>query len=518
MIRSSKHVKGIAAWGMAVATLLGMASLASGQSYSTCKYFSQNPHDALDCVEAAFSASPAHLTFSSMPPGNGFAVGGVLEQNTHYVSPFAFATKPTLVSGSPGPVLPTGSTSSLPSLGSLWSADARLAAVFSMNGSWLTTGNLTVMPKGYVPGHRVDHNGVEVSCNKLGSLCTRKIFGVHLEATHRSLQTISFYGLGQNSPGVKYIFKQDDTFGSLRAALPIVDWLTVESGFEYRQTDLPRSSSPNSVAAHFGEANAPGLNAQPGTAHSHAAIKTAPILYISPRTDDSDLNHTGPLMKPYLLFTLRNSFEYHWYAAPSDTSYSFQQAVFDADENIQLDTIVRHYVQVADVKGGFSRFVNATLAHSCGDKGVDWSKPDHYVLKVHQPCRFGDLDLRSHIVASRTGSNSSVPFYLQPTVGGSDIDSRPSLRAYPDYRFRDRNALFVQVDYSVPVWNPVGLLLFYDGGTVGPTFSSLSFAHLRQDGGVGATFSAQGHVAAQGYLAFGAGHGPTFAYNFTKFF
>jgi hypothetical protein len=30
--------------------------------------------------------------------------------------------------------------------------------------------------------------------------------------------------------------------------------------------------------------------------------------------------------------------------------------------------------------------------------------------------------------------------------------------------------------------------------------------------------SLQGHIAAQGYLAFGAGHGPTFGYNFTKFF
>ncbi len=30
--------------------------------------------------------------------------------------------------------------------------------------------------------------------------------------------------------------------------------------------------------------------------------------------------------------------------------------------------------------------------------------------------------------------------------------------------------------------------------------------------------SLQGRIAAQGYLAPGAGHGPTFGYNFTKFF
>ena len=66
--------------------------------------------------------------------------------------------------------------------------------------------------------------------------------------------------------------------------------------------------------------------------------------------------------------------------------------------------------------------------------------------------------------------------------------------------------------------DPLGMLVFYDAGTVGPTFSSLSFAHLRQDGGLGVTLSLQGHVAAQGYLAWGAGHGPAFGYNFTKFF
>jgi hypothetical protein len=123
------------------------------------------------------------------------------------------------------------------------------------------------MPKGYTDGHRTDHNGVKVSCNKLGFLCTSKIFGMHLEATHRSLQTISFYGIGPLSPSVKYIFHQNDTFGSFRAALPLTDWLAVESGFEYRQTDIPLSAASNSVSANFSSAAVPGLSSQPGFAH-----------------------------------------------------------------------------------------------------------------------------------------------------------------------------------------------------------------------------------------------------------
>ena len=129
------------------------------------------------------------------------------------------------------------------------------------------------------------------------------------------------------------------------------------------------------------------------------------------------------------------------------------------------------------------------LARACGDSGINWKEAYRYVLKVRQRCRFGDIDLRSHIVTSMTGSGSAVPFYLQPTVGGSDIDSAPVSGGFPDYRFRAPDALFVQTDYSVPIRDPIGFLLYYDAGTVGPTFSSLSFANLRQDGGVGITLS-----------------------------
>ena len=501
---------------VAAILLIGTGTLVDAQSYDSCKNVSGNLHTKIDCMEAIFSASPAHLTFSSMPPGNGIAFGGIIEQNNHYVSPFALPGALRLSSGNAAERPPAYSTGQLPSLGSLWSADGRLAAVGSVNGSWLATGQLTLLPKGYVPGHRTDHNGVEISCNKLGILCTNQVFGMHFEGTHRSLQTISFYGLGPNSSAVKYIFPENDTYGSFRANLPLQDWLSIEGGFEYLQPDLPHSSGVNSVNNNFDNVTAPGLVSQPGFAHSFAALHTSPHFYSSPKTDDKDLNHTGPLMKRNLLFTLRNSVEYHWWTAQGDSTQSSQQFIFDADENIQLATRVRRYVQVADTKG--SRFLYAMLARACGDSDINWKEPSDYVLKVRQRCRFGDVDLRSHIVTSMTGTRSTVPFYLQPTVGGSDIDSRPSLRGFPDYRFRAPDALFVQTDYSVPIRDPIGFLLYYDAGTVGPTFSSLSFANLRQDGGLGVTLSLQGHVAAQGYLAWGAGHGPFFGYNFTKFF
>jgi hypothetical protein len=497
---------------LAAALLLGSTCM-HAQTFHTCRAFAENPHDTLDCLEALFSEDPLHLTLSGMPPGNGIALGAVLEQNTHYVSPFAAPTTTRIAPGSAALQPPDTSTSTLPALGSLWSADGRLSAIFSDNGSWTTTGMLTVLPRGYKPGHRLDHNGVQVQCNKLGFLCTNKIFGLHFEATHRSLETVSFYGIGPKSPTTKYTFHQNDTYGSLRASLPIVDWLAVESGFEVVQTDLPPTVNPNSVSANFTDATAPGITSQPTFLHPYVALRAAPVLYASPKTDDQDENHTGPLMKPYLQFTLRNSAEYHWFAAQSDPASSFQQFILDSDENVQIASVVRHYVQVQDIKG--SRLFYRMLARDCGDSGIDWSKPLDFVLKVRQRCNYGSLDVRAHLVASQTGAGSTVPFYLQPTVGGSDIDSRLSLRAYPDYRFRGPDALTVQTNLSLPL----DLLVFYDAGTVGQTFSSLSFGHLRQDAGIGVGVSLQGNLIAQAYMAWGsAGAVPTFGYNFSKLF
>ena len=74
---------------------------------------------------------------------------------------------------------------------------------------------------------------------------------------------------------------------------------------------------------------------------------------------------------------------------------------------------------------------------------------------------------------------------MLPTLGGQDIDSRVSLRGFENYRFRAPDTMFVQAEYSLPVYDPFALLLFYDAGNVGNTLGDLSFANLRQDGGFG---------------------------------
>ncbi len=84
----------------AVAAVLLWPSLAAAQTFHDCRAFTQNVHDTLDCLEALFSEDPLHLTLSGMPPGNGVALGAVLEQNTHYVSPFSGAAVARVQPGS----------------------------------------------------------------------------------------------------------------------------------------------------------------------------------------------------------------------------------------------------------------------------------------------------------------------------------------------------------------------------------------------------------------------------------
>jgi hypothetical protein len=51
-----------------------------------------------------------------------------------------------------------------------------------------------------------------------------------------------------------------------------------------------------------------------------------------------------------------------------------------------------------------------------------------------------------------------------------------------------------------------------------PPSPASPFEGLRRDAGFAVALLLKGRIAAQGYLALDAGHGPTFGYNFTRFF
>ena len=82
-------------------------------------------------------------------------------------------------------------------------------------------------------------------------------------------------------------------------------------------------------------------------------------------------------------------------------------------------------------------------------------------------------------VFSDTSADNSVPFYLLPSLGGSN-----TLRGYDDYRFHDRNMLVVNVESRWALLTHVDLALFADAGNVGARASDLNVDKTWYGGGL----------------------------------
>ena len=122
-------------------------------------------------------------------------------------------------------------------------------------------------------------------------------------------------------------------------------------------------------------------------------------------------------------------------------------------------------------------------------------------------CTIGDLSLFARVDYAFTGAGSTVPFYLQNTLGGTDFQGLDTLRGYGDYRFRGPKRMFGQLEYRHPVFGPIGVLGFYDVGKVALDRSELSIDHLHHDFGIGLFARIGGREVARIYLGFGTREG-----------
>ncbi|HEY7336135.1 MAG TPA: hypothetical protein VH639_14695 [Bryobacteraceae bacterium] len=117
------------------------------------------------------------------------------------------------------------------------------------------------------------------------------------------------------------------------------------------------------------------------------------------------------------------------------------------------------------------------------------------------------LTVRDRLSLSNTNGASVVPFYLQETLGGSDINGDAALRGFADYRFRGPDLMLIQVEYDQRIWGPVGLLGFYDTGEVALKASDLSLAEMRHSFGFGFSFWAGNRAVFKAYIGLGSGEG-----------
>jgi hypothetical protein len=121
------------------------------------------------------------------------------------------------------------------------------------------------------------------------------------------------------------------------------------------------------------------------------------------------------------------------------------------------------------------------------------------------------IALRTWIAEARPQSGHEVPFYLQPTLGGSY-----SLRGFRTFRFRDQSVALVQAEYRWRINELVSGALFYDTGAVAARLGDLGT--LERDYGFGIRAGGRGGVAFRADVALGSGEGTRILLRFNNVF
>ncbi|MDR0842954.1 MAG: BamA/TamA family outer membrane protein [Acidobacteriota bacterium] len=117
--------------------------------------------------------------------------------------------------------------------------------------------------------------------------------------------------------------------------------------------------------------------------------------------------------------------------------------------------------------------------------------------------------LRAATVLSYADAGDAVPFYLQPTLGGSS-----DLRGYSRYRFYDDNMFVTSAEYRWEIFTLLDAALFADAGKVFHRDRDFSFDKMEIDGGFGFRFKTRDAVAFRVDTAFSReGYGLWFAFN-----
>jgi len=274
------------------------------------------------------------------------------------------------------------------------------------------------------------------------------IFGMHIYSKTRNLPQLPYYGLGPGvSTGARADYQMNDQRVGVDASFPLTDWVNIGGIFENLWTSVDPITDPDihSIETRYNDVTAPGLLRQPTMRHSEVFIRP---------------HFSG--MPPYWL---DYKIAYGFYHDTGTGEFSFRR--FSAD--------VRHQLYLERTGG--------------------------------QVNRDSVIDLRGYFSTATAGAGHRVPFYLQETIGGSDITGSSALRGFIDYRFRGPHVVLFQAEFSRRIWGPLGLMAFYDAGTVALLRSDLDLKNLKHSFGFGLTGWAAGKVVFKAYIGLGSGEG-----------
>ena len=182
---------------------------------------------------------------------------------------------------------------------------------------------------------------------------------------------------------------------------------------------------------------------------------------------------------------------YQQFVAVGDSRFSFQRLTVDLSHQIPLSK--KTTVLTRDHNGPDDCSMSPTsTTHDCPQVTSD---------------RVGSINLRLLIAESFTSTGHVVPFYFQPTLGGSDINGKSSLASFQDYRFRAPNLLLLQGSVEHSLYGPLGVTFIAETRRVALSRSDLEFKHLVHSYAAGLTLRAGGFPIVSLLYAWGSGEG-----------
>jgi hypothetical protein len=383
------------------------------------------------CAYTLATESPFHVALGSLAPQNGFAFG--LGFDEHYTPNESWRIT--------------------------WNADA----VATLSGSWRGGAYMKFVHTPATSGVVVRQPGAAPSS---GAIAPREFAVVDVFAQTISLKTVNYFGPGQDSlESARSTFGEHQTIVGATATYPLsLQALSVLhpaliGGVSGRFVDIRTGSADDapSIQQIYDDTTAPGLSQQRGFVELREGIRVKPALA------------NGRVQLDYLLLAQQ-------FRTSSDTRSSFSRWTLDLKHEIPL----YHTVASSGPRNFNGPDSCAQAVGSSACPPVQWSRN-----------REGSIGLRLLLSASATSGDNRIPFYFQPTLGGSDLNGDTMLASYQDYRFRGPDLLLLQESLEHSVWGPIGAYVLAEQGRVAAV-GDLGFSDLSASTTVGLTLRAGG--------------------------
>ncbi len=352
-----------------------------------------------------------------------------------------------------------------------WRLNWNVDAVATSNLSWRAGAYMTAVWDRH-PGIVVNPGGTP---GKKSNLKVTEYPTFHVFAQGESLNKLTYFGEGANTHDTaRSYYGMTQTVVGANAVFPVIPKINMslyaETNGRFVDIRGAHGQSSPSIEEIYSSLNTPGLASQPAFAQFGEGVRIRPSF----AGDHIRLNYYATFQE---------------YIA-GDSNFSFNRLTIDAGHEFPFYKNSRSFAAL-DHNGPDDCSVSATV-HTC--PAVTRSLE-------------GSFNLRFIMNASWVPSGNVVPFYFQPTLGGSDINGFTALGSYQDYRFRAPNNILARASFEHSIWGPLGLTAMIDEGKVALNRGDLDFTHLLHTYSAGLTLRAGGFPMVYLMFSFGGHEG-----------